>query len=116
MFNSIQEASNDSYSRICLIGSDNMEITSDIIVGAFEHLRNNDVVLGPAKDGGYYLVGMKIPIKKIFENKKWGTNSVLEETIKDLNILELAYKLLPELNDIDVIEDIRESDRKYLLT
>ena len=115
MFNSILMANQKSYDRICLIGSDNMEITDEVITDAFEGLDSCDIVLGPAKDGGYYLIGMKKPHYSLFTNKLWGSSSVLVETIKDIEAMELCYKLLPKLNDIDVIEDINPKDKDFLL-
>ncbi|MCG8307173.1 MAG: TIGR04282 family arsenosugar biosynthesis glycosyltransferase [Cytophagales bacterium] len=115
MFNSIRQASKDAYNRICLIGSDNMELTSEIINRAFGYLDGDDIVLGPAKDGGYYLIGMKYPVSEIFSNKKWGSSDVLQETINDISRLGLSCRLLPELNDIDEIEDINEKDLDFLL-
>ena len=115
MFNSILWASNNSYDRICLIGSDNMEITKEILVAAFEGLKKHDIVIGPAKDGGYYLIGMNQPVELLFRKKNWGASSVLVETIKDIRNLGLKFKLLPKLSDIDIIEDIRSCDRDFLL-
>ena len=115
MFNSIRQASKGAYNRICLIGSDNMELTSEIINRAFGYLDGDDIVLGPAKDGGYYLIGMKYPVSEIFSNKKWGSSDVLQETINDISRLGLSCRLLPALNDIDEIEDINEKDLDFLL-
>ena len=116
MYNSIQQASINLYKKICLIGSDNMELTDEIIRNAFEYLNDYDIVIGPAKDGGYYLIGMKTPKNEIFDLSNWGTSSVLEETLKIIQDLGLKYILLPVLNDIDVAEDISESDRDFLLS
>ena len=68
-------------------------------------LDKNDVVIGPATDGGYYLIGLKKLHLKIFDNKNWGTSTVREDTLKNLEKVDVH--LLPMLNDIDVIEDIK---------
>jgi len=114
MYNAFHDAVEQSYRKICLIGSDNMEITADIIKEAFHQLDDQDIVLGPAIDGGYYLIAMKFPYREIFKNKEWGSDSVLKNTIDDIQKLNLKYSLLPELNDIDVFEDINEKDRDFL--
>jgi len=61
-------------------------------------------VIGPAQDGGYYLIGLTRPVPEIFKNKAWGTNSVLTDTLANLGNTKTA--LLPVLNDIDLYEDI----------
>ena len=87
-----------------IIGSDLYDLTSNIILEAFESLDSNDVVLGPAADGGYYLLGMKEAIPSIFQNKEWGTASVFSSTLKDITNKKVF--LTKELNDIDVVADL----------
>ena len=116
MYNAIKDASKDPYHKICLIGSDIMELTDEIIIRAFSLLDEHDIVLGPSFDGGYYLIGMKSPVKELFLNKKWSTEVVLAETVNKIKKLKLTYALLPTLNDIDEIEDLSDSDRDYLLS
>ena len=94
---------------VCLIGSDCLEITPVILQQAFAVLANYDVVLGPAHDGGYYLVGMKAVYPKLFTNITWGTNTVLEKTLAVCRNQGLSYALLPTLNDIDYKEDVPSS-------
>lgn len=102
--------------RVCIIGSDTFEITQEIIRAAFNILKDKDVVIGPARDGGYYLLGMKELQPELFQNKSWSTESVLSQTLEDLDRLQLKYALLPELNDIDRKEDWLEHQRKTLST
>jgi rSAM/selenodomain-associated transferase 1 len=103
------------YEKIIIIGSDIYDLQEKHIVLAFEQLLRYDTVLGPAEDGGYYLFGMNFFIKEVFENKSWGTETVLKETVLDL---EEKYTLsfLEVLNDIDVISDIKPDSylAKYL--
>ena len=94
----------DGYEKVVIIGSDLPDLESHHILEAFQRLDSNDVVLGPAKDGGYYLLGMKRLQANIFQNKSWGTASVREETLKNLE--NVAVHLLAELNDVDLLEDI----------
>ena len=94
------------YQKAIIIGSDMYDISSQEIENAFLRLENNNFVIGPAQDGGYYLLGMKQLKSSLFKNKKWGTQSVLEDTIQDLTKETLS--ILPEKNDIDYYEDIKD--------
>lgn len=116
MYNAINRASRNKYKKICLIGSDNMEITEKIIYSAYKYLDDYDVVFGPSKDGGYYLIGMKTPIKEVFEDISWSTELVLKESIAIIELMKLNYVLLPELSDIDVLADINDKDKFYLFS
>lgn len=106
MLNSFEVIFNKGYQRVIVIGSDVFEINQAHIEKAFEFLDNNDFVIGPAVDGGYYLLGMKELFAKMFYNKQWGTNSVLKDTLID--ILNKKIQLLEQLNDIDTIEDLKD--------
>lgn len=98
--------------RVCIIGSDTFEITPAIIQQAFRALETKDVVIGPAQDGGYYLLGMKELQPEFFRHKAWSTESVLEQTLVDVERLQLTHHLLPVLNDIDQKEDWLAHQRK----
>lgn len=116
MFDAICEESSEPENRTCLVGSDIPNLSEEIIIQSFELLSNYDIVLGPAEDGGYYLIAMKFPVKELFINKSWSTKYLLEETIAEIKRMKLSYALLPILNDIDVIEDIHKAGLDYLLT
>lgn len=96
------------YKNVVIIGSDCIELTVKIIEEAFELLRSNDVVIGPAKDGGYYLLGMNKLYKELFQNKKWSSENVLLDTVIDLKKINVPYKLLKTLSDVDREEDLGE--------
>lgn len=98
--------------RVCIIGSDTFEITPAIIQQAFAALEKKDVVIGPAQDGGYYLLGMNELQPEFFRHKAWSTESVLEQTLEDVERLQLTHHLLPLLNDIDQKEDWLAHQRK----
>ena len=91
------------YKKIIIIGSDLWDLNEEIINKGFLELNKNKVVIGPSIDGGYYLLGLNKKMPKIFEGIKWGTQSVLAETLK---LLEHEPYILPELNDIDTFEDL----------
>ncbi len=106
----MKNAFRDSYKNkkpesVVLIGSDCAELTEGIISRAFESLRGSDLVFGPAKDGGYYLVGMSKYIPEIFDEIAWSTERVLNQTLLKVKLLNHSFVLLPELNDVDTIED-----------
>lgn len=100
------------HGKAVIIGSDCIYLTQEIIQEAFEALDHNDVVIGPAKDGGYYLLGMKQTQMDLFLNIPWSSGRELEETLGKVKQKGLRYQLLETLNDIDHIKDWEE----YLLS
>jgi rSAM/selenodomain-associated transferase 1 len=106
MKNAFQDSFAAGYKKVLIVGSDLIDLSEDLIEKGFLQLASNDVVLGPAEDGGYYLLGMKLLHPNIFENKTWGTATVREDTLSDLK--DKKVHLLQELNDVDVFEDIKE--------
>jgi len=95
---------NQNYKKIVIVGSDLFHLQPKHINQAFSALDNNDVVIGPAEDGGYYLLGMKTMHASLFKNKNWGTETVFKDTINDLKTNTIS--LLETLNDIDLYEDL----------
>lgn len=91
--------------NVVIIGSDSADIDAEIIEVAFEKLAENDVVVGPARDGGYYLLGMNKFHPQLFEGVEWSTDKVLQSTLKTVEQLGLTYAKLKPLNDVDTIED-----------
>jgi rSAM/selenodomain-associated transferase 2/rSAM/selenodomain-associated transferase 1 len=102
MKNAFEEGFKSGFSKIVIIGSDCPDLRADLILKAFQSLEKNNCVIGPAKDGGYYLIGLNKPNPKLFENIDWGSEKVLNQTISKIK----DYKLLKELNDVDEFEDI----------
>ncbi len=96
----------NGYQHIIIIGSDMYDLSQKDIEDAFHALASHDYVIGPAEDGGYYLFGMKSLNSQVFKNKVWGTETVLEDTLKDLQ--KQNIKLLEERNDVDYYEDIKD--------
>lgn len=105
MENAFLESFEHGYEKVVIIGSDLYDLTPQIISAAFQQLNKNEVVIGPAKDGGYYLLGMKFLHKNIFKGKNWGKDTVLKETLEDLK--DTKTQFLPVLNDVDIYEDIQ---------
>ncbi len=106
MFNAFKDGFKEGFSNIIIIGSDIYDLNSAILEDAYRQLENHDYVIGPALDGGYYLLGMKSLNSEVFKNKVWGTSSVLKDTLNSLQGKDL--KLLETLSDVDVLEDIKE--------
>ncbi len=104
MANAFKAGFKAGYKRIAIIGSDLYDLSSEDLEEAFKMLQVTDFVLGPASDGGYYLLGMNHFIPDIFINKNWGSSSVLEDTLADLKNKNVY--LLETKNDVDVLEDI----------
>jgi len=106
MKNAFDESLKSGYESVCIIGTDCLELTKDILKDAFESLKHQDAVIGPAADGGYYLLGMNRMIPELFGNKKWSTSTVCEDTIEDLKLLQRSYHLLAVLHDVDNESDL----------
>ena len=97
------------FRHIVLIGTDCYELSAAILESAFAALEDFDAVIGPARDGGFYLIGLNRLFQEIFLGREWSTKEVLSETIEVLHRLGIPYKLLPELSDIDTFDDLKKS-------
>lgn len=93
------------YSKAFLIGTDCPEISPKILETALDSLKKHEVVIGPALDGGYYLIGMKKVLPQLFCQMPWSTDIVLPTTLEKINNDLLSHYLLPVLSDIDTKED-----------
>ena len=91
--------------KAILIGSDCPYIDKALIEEAFDKLEDIDCVIGPAKDGGYYLIGLKSMNTAIFKGIRWSTDKVLMETKEKMQQEDMSYHELPILSDIDHWED-----------
>ena len=106
MARAFREAFHAGMDRVVLMGTDIPEITVPILRAAFENLGSADMVLGPASDGGYYLIGLRQPFPQLFVDMPWGTDEVLERTRSIADDLDLSLMLLDTLADIDRTEDL----------
>ncbi len=95
------------YQRVCIIGSDCYELSTEVIEEAFEQLNAHDVVIGPSTDGGYYLLGMNRLHATFFTDKVWSTASVKEDTVRDAKRMNLRWFELPTLTDVDEEDDLK---------
>ncbi|MWW26294.1 TIGR04282 family arsenosugar biosynthesis glycosyltransferase [Algibacter lectus] len=106
MSHAFKQGFEDGYDRIVLIGSDLPDITESQINAGLQALKSNEVVFGPAEDGGYYLVGFSKFHDFVFQNKPWSQDNLLEETLNELKENRVSFSTLETLNDIDTFEDL----------
>jgi uncharacterized protein len=111
-FRDILRANNE---RVIIIGSDCLELTSEIINNAFSQLADNEAVIGKATDGGYYLLGFDFRkigeqcaevLKATFYNKQWSHENVANEALEAFNKFNLKYAEMPVLNDVDEVDSL----------
>lgn len=95
----------EQHAKALIIGSDCASLTPAIIQEAFEALETHDFVMGPALDGGYYLLGMKAFSPSVFEDIPWSTEQVAALSLEKMKAMGASFYLLPTLSDIDYAED-----------
>lgn len=95
------------YQRVFIVGTDVPSLPLDHYQQALALLDTHDVVLGPALDGGYYLIGLKQPRPELFAGISWSTDHVLATTQEKAANLGLKVALLPSWRDVDTIDDLR---------
>lgn len=101
------ESFKNKYQGVVIIGSDCPQLKASHLAHAFEALRRNDLVLGPATDGGYYLIGLHRFMQSLFEDISWGTERVLAKTLRIAAEKNIATELLETLSDVDRPEDLK---------
>lgn len=108
MANAFQDAFKDGISRAILIGSDIPDLPATIVEQAFRDLRTNDVVIGPSRDGGYYLLGFVATrfVPEVFEGITWSTDHVFDQTMAILNGNGVSVSVLPVWHDVDTRSDL----------
>ncbi|XCN72879.1 MAG: TIGR04282 family arsenosugar biosynthesis glycosyltransferase [Candidatus Electrothrix aestuarii] len=117
MLHAFEQAWEQGAKQVLLIGSDCPGINPAIIESGLKQLKTHDLVLGPAVDGGYYLIGLSACLKNrkqdypaLFQDITWGTAQVLQQTLDQAKGRNLSFALLPELHDIDRPEDLVHLD------
>ena len=105
----LEEMFADGFHSVCVVGSDAPDLPPAYIQNACQLLATlqADVVFGPCKDGGYYLLGLRQVYVRLFENISWSTSDVLEQSLAAARNSGLETALLPEWQDIDTFEDLR---------
>ncbi len=100
---------------IILLGSDLPDLACEVLEETRQNLLNNDVIIGPAEDGGYYLLAIKQAHLALFQGITWGSSQVLEETLARIELQALHYKVLATARDIDTWEDLQAYHRRSQL-
>jgi rSAM/selenodomain-associated transferase 2/rSAM/selenodomain-associated transferase 1 len=106
MREAFRDAFRSGVDRAIIIGTDCPAISPEIIDIAMRKLRQDDLVLGPATDGGYYLIGLRRDFPRMFENIPWGSGEVLEATLARAKHLDLSVSMLETLRDVDRPADL----------
>jgi uncharacterized protein len=93
---------------VFLIDSDSPTLPTPYLLGAIAHLQNTatDLVLGPAEDGGYYLIGLKRPCRALFDDIPWSGPTVLMDTLRHATMQQLQVAMLPSWFDVDTPDDL----------
>ncbi len=109
MSSAFEQIFNKDFKSVIIIGSDCFELRAKHIENAVAALKYNDIVIGPATDGGYYLLGMNKFDPEIFKIPEWSTPSVASDTFEICKSKNLQVVLLPTLSDVDVEADVKFS-------
>ncbi len=107
MFNAISDVKKAGAERVIVLGTDCYDLKSEHIQQAFELLETNDYCIGPALDGGYYLIGTTLPDESVFLNKEWSTESVFTEAKTNIHAMGKKMGILQALSDVDYEEDLK---------
>jgi rSAM/selenodomain-associated transferase 1 len=95
------------YKKVMIIGSDCPDMDAGLMEEAFKSLDEHNLVIGPAEDGGYYLLGMSKPFE-LFSDMQWSTESVYEQTLERAKKQNASIATMPVLSDLDTIEDLEK--------
>lgn len=104
--NAFKEVYSHGADKTVIIGTDCLEVNSEIINEAISLLEKTQVVLGPAEDGGYYLLALNQYRPQIFQDINWSTEQVLDQTVSKILEDKLSYSLLKTLKDVDTLKDL----------
>lgn len=110
MLNAFKYAFDKGCEKAVIIGTDCWELSDEVVQEAFDKLDDHDVVIGPATDGGYYLIGMNKLYPGLFHDKKYSHDNVLKDVLTEIGQMDAEFHLLPELSDIDTLQDLKDSD------
>jgi rSAM/selenodomain-associated transferase 2/rSAM/selenodomain-associated transferase 1 len=102
--------------RVVVVGTDCPGLSEEVVRHAFDHLRDHDFVIGPAADGGYYLIGLARHAASLFCNIAWSTDQVLEQTLAAAIEADLSIAVLPTLEDVDRPEDLERWEQAQATT
>lgn len=115
MMQAFQTAFDTHVKAAIIIGTDCPELSAALLIEAFQALQQTDLVLGPATDGGYYLIGLRQLVPDLFQAIAWSTDQVFQQTVDIANKLHLSLTCLPPLTDIDRPDDLPVWERVIAL-
>lgn len=92
---------------VVIFGADTPDLSAALVEQSSAALKDHDVVIGPAEDGGYYLIGMTAQYSFLFEDMPWSTDKLLPETLRRLSVAKKKVKMLEMLSDCDRPEDLK---------
>jgi uncharacterized protein len=115
MCGAFRSAFEQGYQSVMIVGTDCPGLTTDFMAQGFASLRNQVVTIGPAIDGGYYLIGLQRLVPELFQEINWSTATVFSETLAIVDKLQLSTYLLPSLYDIDLPDDLQYLDSEWLI-
>ena len=115
MKSAFELAFSNNMAKVVIIGTDCPSLTSNLVTQAFEALTEYDLVLGPALDGGYYLIGLNYLIPQLFQDIKWSTGEVLLKTLLIAQELQLQVYELSPLADVDRPEDLEICQEYHII-
>jgi len=109
MENAFKDSFSEDVEKVVLIGSDIPDLTATMMDEAFSPLELQDAVIGPASDGGYYLIGFRKHafLPEVFRGIPWSTGSVFQQTMEIFLRSGMRVHVLPEWNDVDTLSDLR---------
>jgi uncharacterized protein len=118
LWHAVEDLFSVGFGEVCLVNADSPNLPTDFLVEAARALQRpgDRVVLGPAEDGGYYLIGLKFRHRRLFEDIAWSTESVLEQTLDRAAELGLDTVVLPRWYDVDDIDSLRRLTNEVLGT
>jgi uncharacterized protein len=115
MANGFIKAFKEGFDRVVVLGTDVPDLSYHIINTAIDALKTHPAVIGPSKDGGYYLIGFQAHgfLQAVFKNMPWGTDLVFSNTLSVFRANQEAVFLLPTWQDIDDIEDLEAYFKRH---
>jgi uncharacterized protein len=114
MNNALNSLFDSGATRAAIAGADIPDLNADIIKQVFAELDHVDVVIGPADDGGYYLLGVRSTQYDIFQGISWSTDRVFQETVSVIEKLGLRYKTVITLSDVDTLESLLKIKNRFV--
>jgi rSAM/selenodomain-associated transferase 1 len=109
MLYAFREVFSSGYKKAALVGVDIPDLSPRIVTKAFGLLSEHDVVFGPARDGGYYLVGIKEPLQELFTDIPWSSETTLDISVQRARHAGRSVSFTETLSDIDTIEDVKKA-------